>query len=881
MNYKLSYKFFRSIAIIIALGLLFSCSTKKNSFTRRVYHNLTCHYNGYWNGNEKFKQGIRELEKNAKYNFHKVLPVTNYGAKEDASSLNQYMDIAIKKASIMIQRHSLYFHKKEYNRWIDDCYMLIGKSYFYKKEFPNARRTFKFIINDYDKEPVKYEAMLWLARTFIQMEEYEKAQSYLDLIKSKMEKDDMPNSVIKGFPLVYANFYILQEKYSPSMEYLYDGIDLNTKKQLITRLKFILAQIYQKENDLTEASILYKEVFKRNPDYDLAFQAKLNLAKCFESGSGNSKLIVKTLNKMLKDPKNKDYQDQIYYALAEVELKVHNDTLAINYLALSVATSVNNNFQKASSALTLADLYFKIPEYEYSQAYYDTAMQFLPEDYPNYEIIEAKTKILSEIVENLIVIQLEDSLQNLAAMSEDDRNAIIDKLIAQVALEEQKRREEEQIMQQEQSFARTNDFSRREGQKSGAWYFYNPTTLSFGLTEFNKKWGRRKLEDLWFLSNKRVTSFGEDEELTPLDSLSSDSTVVVSTDPLKRETYLQHIPLTEEQLIASDKKIANSYFQLGKLYDHGLEDFFEAINSYEKLLDKYPENDFLLQAYYNLYKLYEKIENQSKMDFYKNLIIEKFPDSDYAKILIDPNYYKELQAEKNKALVLYDETYSAYKDGDYYLVINNTDDAFTLYNEPKEILAKFKYLKALSIGKVDIVDSLTSQLKQLIDTFPNTEVTPLAQDLLEYILGPQITEEDISQEEKQANELYIYDPDETHLFVLIVNGLDVNINAVKVRISDFNSKHFSLKDLTINSILLDQEHHIITVGNFENSENALIYYDAIRKDTYIFSNLLTDNYSSFVICTTNYPVFYKSKDIAVYELFFKREYLKEEPQTEQ
>ncbi len=821
------------------------------------------------------------MEKNAKYNFHKILPVTNYGTKEEASSLNQYMDIAIKKASIMIQRHSMYFHKKEYNRWIDDCYMLIGKSYFYKKEFANARRTFKFIINDYDKEPVKYEAMLWLARTFIQMEEYEKAQSYLDMIKSKMGKEDIPNSVIKDFPLVYANFYILQEKYSSAMEYLYDAIDLNTKKQLITRLKFILAQIYQKDNDFTEASLLYKEVFKRNPDYDLAFQAKINLAKCYESGSGNSKLIVKTLNKMLKDPKNEDYRDQIYYALAEVELKEHNDTLAINYLALSVATSVNNNFQKASSALTLADLYFKIPEYENAQAYYDTAMQFLPEDYPNYEVIDAKTKILSEIVDNLIVIQLEDSLQNLAAMSEEDRNAIIDEIIAQVALEEQKRREEEMRMQQEQSFARTNDFSRREGQKTGAWYFYNPTTLSFGLTEFNKKWGRRKLEDLWILSNKRMVSFGDDEELTPLDSLSSDSAAVVSTDPLKKETYLQYVPLTEEQLIASDKKIATSYFQLGKLYDQGLEDSFEAINSYEKLLDKYPENDFLLQTYYNLYKLFEKIGNQSKMDFYKNLIIEKFPDSDYAKILIDPNYYKELEAEKNKALVLYDETYSAYKDGDYYLVINNADDAFISYNEPKEILAKFKYLKALSIGKVDILDSLTSQLKQLIDTFPDTEVTPLAQDLLEYIEGPQITEEDITQEEKQANELYTFDPDETHLFVLIVNGLEVNINAVKVRISDFNGKHFSLKDLTINSILLDQENHMITVGNFDDAEDALIYYNAIRNDTYIFSNLLTDNYNSFVISTINYPVFYKSKDIAVYDLFFKREYLKEEPEVEQ
>ena len=881
MNHKISYKFFRSIVILIALSLLFSCSTKKNSFTRRVYHNLTCHYNGYWNGNEKFKQGVRELEKNAKYNFHKVLPVTNYGTKEDASSLNQYMDIAIKKASIMIQRHSLYFHKKEYNRWIDDCYMLIGKSYFYKKEFSNARRTFKFIINDYDKETVKYEAMLWLARTFIQMEEFEKAQSYLDLIKSKMGKDDMTNSVIKDFPLVYANFYILQENYSSAMAYLYDGIDLNTKKQLVTRLKFILAQIYEKENDLTEASLLYKEVFKRNPDYDLAFQAKINLAKCFESGSGNSKLIVKTLNKMLKDPKNEDYRDQIYYVLAEVELKKNNDTLAINYLVLSVSTSVNNNFQKASSALTLAQLYFDVPEYENAQAYYDTAMQFLPEDYPNYETIEAKTKILSEIVENLIVIQLEDSLQNLASMSEEDRNAVIDKLIAQVALEEQKRREEEQRIQQDQSFARTNDFSRREGQKSGAWYFYNPTTLSFGLTEFNKKWGRRKLEDLWILSNKRVTSFGDDEELTPLDSLSSDSVAVVSTDPLKRDTYLQYIPLTEEQIIVSDEKIANSYFQLGRLYDQGLEDFFEAINSYEKLLDEYPENDFLLLTYYNLYKLYEKIGNQTKVEFYKNLLIEKFPDSDYAKIIIDPNYYKELEAEKNKALVLYDETYSAYKDGDYYLVINNSDDAFAVYNEPKEILAKFKYLKALSIGKVDIVDSLTSQLKQLIDTFPDTEVTPLAKDLLEYIEGPQITEDDITQEEKQANELYIYEPKEVHLFVLIVNGMEVNINAVKVRISDFNGKHFSLKDLTINSILLDKDHHLITVGNFENSEDALIYYNAIRKDTYIFSNLLTDNYSSFVISTKNYPVFYKSKDITVYELFFKREYLKEEPQTEQ
>ena len=884
------------LLMVFYLLVMPSCSTKKNTFIRRSYHNLTAHYNAYWNGNEAFKEGVHDLEKNAKDNFTLILPVFKYGTKQDAQSIFPNMDRAIEKASKVIQKHSMYFGRKEYVKWIDDSYMLIGKAYFYKKEFSSAKRTFIFITNRYSKNPIRYEAELWLARTYNQTGEFEKSESVLDNLNSSLKKGKAPSYLKKDFVMVYANFYILQQDYEPAIKYLQQGIELNKKKKVRTRLRFVLAQIYQEQGDLKEAARLYRLVIKKNISYEMSFNAKINLAKTYEAKSSNRSMIVKKLNKMLKDAKNKEYKDQVYYALAEIYLKDHDIDKAIEYLDLSVASSVSNDYQKSLSSLRVAELYFEQPDYKLAQAYYDTAMQVLPEDFPNYDKLKEKTAILTELITNLTVVQMQDSLQRLAQMDEKERNAIIDKIIKKIAEEEELKRQQEIERQRTLSVLEQNNrMQNRNMQQGGGWYFYNPTAVSMGYSEFIKKFGRRKLEDLWILSNKQfIADFDEDqteEGQAAADSLAADSTTVApETDPKKREYYLQDLPLTEEKIAESNKLIEEALFKMGFIYKDGLKDNEKSIETLEKFVQRFPESEHLLQAYYQLYKNYEQVPDQEKADYYKNLIVKEFPDSDYARLIIDPNYNLVLEAQLNAAKDFYEQTYEAFTAGQYYLVINNYSEALEKYPE-SPLLPKFEFLKALALGKVQNYDTLVSSLRYLVDSFPDSDVTPLAEDIISRFSKDEegnlvLNEKPVGdtlgnggsgsgETGEELNTPYTPAPDAVHFFLLIVDGTKTNINALKIRLSDFDSKYFRTQQLKINSIIFKDEMQMVTVGNFESGEKAMTFYESIEKNPYITSQFEGTNYDMMIISVDNYPIFYREKDVETYLKFFEKYYLTE------
>lgn len=882
----ISRKPYRSLApamlfvLVIVLG---SCSTKKNSFTRRMYHNLTSHYNVYWNGKEALIQAEQELQAGVKENYNMVLPMFNYGTEQEAKTVTPLLDRSIEKGSKTILKHSMRFGGKERIKWIDDAYMLIGKSYFYKHDYFSARRSFSFVMREYEDNPTKYEAMLWLARTYIEMEQFEKSEPLLNLIQSDMnDEENIPTSVYKEFALVNADQYIKQEKYDYALDYLYDGIARVGKKEIKTRAKFILAQIYQMDGDFDQASQLYAEVIKRNPPYEMAFQSKINLARAYEADNGDSKNIIKYLSRMLRDDKNKEFLDQIYFALAEVAFKDENDTLGIHYLRLSVARSVTNNYQKSTSSLKLADIYFAMPEYELSQAYYDTAVTFLPEDYPNYTEIKNKADKLSELVANLWVIQVEDSLQMLAFMSDEERLAIIDEIIKELVEEEQRLREAEELAQNMAAFDQgQSGFATSQPIGGAKWYFYSTNALSNGYSEFIRKWGNRKLEDLWRLREKQLIVYEPDEILDEeLDSLTQagDTLGVLALDQHNREYYLKDIPFTQEALEKSDKSIAEAYYNLGLIYVEGLHNPTKSIEAYETLLERYPNNPNKLKVYYQLYRLYLDVGNSGKSDYYKNLIINDFPDSDYAMIILDPDYYKNMQASESELSTLYHKTYSAFENGRYYTVISNSDMAVNLYGDTASLIPKFLYLKALSIGKVDVVDSLAVALKFIVTNYPNSEVKPLAQNLLDYIskdrpdLGTGVSQ---VQQDSVFQSPYTYDPNSIHLYLLVVKRQAVKLNAMKVKISDHNKKYYSLRELSINSVLLDENRYMITVGNFESAAEALTYFNQTSGDEYVFSDLGIGNFSEAVISMKNYPIFYKDKGVNLYLRFFEIEYLED------
>jgi len=818
-----------------------------------------------------------ELKKKLYDNYNEVLPVVLYGKKTDAQSMNPYMDKAIEKASIVIQQHSMKFNGKEYVKWIDDSYMLIGKAYFYKQEYVSARRTFGFVENEYPENDIKYSAQAWLARTYNQLGQYEKAEPLLNQLKEEAANGKVPLEVKKEIPLILANTYILQGNYQKAVAPLYDGIKINSDRDLVTRLKFILAQIQQLEGNLNEATKLYLEVVKRNPPYEMAFQSKINLAKSYEAQSGNSGQIFKTLKKMLKDSKNKEFKDQIYYALAEVSFKDQQDSSGIIYLRLSVATSKKNAFQKTTSSLALAEIYFDKSVYKLSGAYYDTAMQSIPDDFPDYEKIKERADILGELIVNLKTVQREDSLQYLAGLPEEERLVIIDKIIENYIAEEERQKEEERLKQQYLANQGGTGFD--NGSAGGKWYFYNTGTKSQGFNEFQKRWGSRQLEDLWRLSNKTVFAFEEiAKNVKPADSLAGDSaTGMKSTDPRSRQFYLQDIPFTTDQIKESNLKLAEAFFNLGKLYKEGLGDYPKSRESYETLLNRFPENDYLLQAYYDLYKIFERDNNQEMTSYYKNLIVENYPESDYAKVILNPDYFKELAENKNEAQKLYEKTYEAYKSEQYLLVINYADMAMK-NGADTALLPKFEYLRAISLGKVEVLDTLVVALKNIIRNYPKSEVTPLAENILAAIYTENAAL--VSEPDKEINELinspYEFRPEEPHFFAIAANRDSVNVSALKVRLSDFDKDYFSLRKLNINSIVLDQKRYLVTVGNFANMEDAMNYYNLITEDVYVFGNMKRTYYQVFALSSNNYPVLFNNKNTLDYLKFFEKYYLTNE-----
>jgi tetratricopeptide (TPR) repeat protein len=841
---------------------------------------------------DNMRQGLKEFEAAAKDNYALVLPVYYVGDKSNVSKIGQYADIGIKKATKAIQKHSMFFNNKEYNRWIDDCYMLIGKSYFYKQDYPMARRTFEFVIKTFNANPVKYQAMLWQALANMELGDYNRAEPMLDMVQNMIKQGKAPESNEEMLSLCYANFFILQKNYPAAIEFLNLAIELGPTRAMKTRCLFILGQIYQNTSQFPEASRYYQMVIKRNASFEMEFNAKINLAVCYVANSGNRNYIVKKLKKMLKDDKNKDYRDQIYFALAAVSLKDADTSAAIDYLAKSVATSKLNTYQKAISSLQLADILFSHKNYKLSQAYYDSTLQFLPKQFPNYKEISKKTATLTDLVGYLQLIDREDSLQKLASMNESQRVAVIDKIITKLIADELKKQKEEQERQENLTL-----FGQSKGQSpggpggspsgtgTGSWYFYNPSATSNGYSSFAQKWGHRKLEDNWFLTNKAILAeMPEIQEDTSSLALAGGDTAKMkkvlpkSKNPKERAFYLQDIPFTPAKIKISNDTMIQAYYNLGFIYVEGLNDYQHAINAFQTLNTRFPGNKFTVASYYELYMLYKKLENQPKSDTFKNVILTRYPETDFAKLLVNPNYYKEAQSKRKEVNNLYEDTYKAFINQQYYMVINNADVAMVKYPGDTALIPRFAYLKALSIGKIEVVDSLVAGMQRIISKYAKSPVRPLAQKVLDYLKNqrnskgePIIT--DSTALPAPISKLYAFTPNAIHFFVLIADNNKVDINALKIRLADFNSKYHSLETLQVNSLILDGPLEMITVNNFDNDEKAMDYFISIQSNPYIFTKLENvGGYSDFVISAENYPIFYRSKDIKQYQRFFDKYY---------
>jgi tetratricopeptide (TPR) repeat protein len=866
--------FYAAIATIVA------CSTKKHTFTHRVYHNLTSHYNAYFNGNESLKEGIATIEKAHVDNYDKILPVFKYGTENDAKAIYPQMDRAIQKASVVIQRHSIFIKNVEYCNWIDDSYMLMGKADFYKRDYYPAIEIFEFVIKQYKDEPIRFEAMVWLARCYIELKRFSDAQNIFNILDETKNKSKIPEKLKKDINATIADFQIKISNSSGAIEPLAAAISETRKKKVRARYTFILAQLLEKAEDNEKSFQLYNRVLKMNPAYEMEFNTKINLARLTNVNSQHGEEVKKQLLKMTKDRKNKDYFDKIYFVLADISLKEKNIPQAIEYLKLSAKLSTTNTSQKALSFLKLAELTFQQMNYEESQMYYDSTVAFITKDYPGYENILFLKNTLTDLVQNIKTVQLEDSVQKLSRMTPKQIEDVINKIIQKIIDEEEAKRQADLL--QQQNIAMNSNFSGNSNNPANMntapaanqWYFYNPSAISFGSNEFIKKWGNRKLEDNWRRANKEsVMEFETDTSQAAKDTSSIKNAPVNLKD---KNYYLKNIPFTAEQIKKSNEKLVEAFYALGVIYKEKLNDYNKSVESFTELLKRFPECKYELNSYYYLYRDYTELNEQPKVTYYKNLILTKFPNSDFAAIIKDPNYKRASEETNSKVAGFYKETYEAFTNGLYFKVIENQKTFDSLYKN-SEYAPKFAYLKAISIGKTQDTASFKSALTYVIKNYANSEVAKLAQRVLDYCNGKTTAASGNTNTSANDSLLkkYIYEPQAIHIYAAIIPIMKADINVIKDSLANFNAKYFGLEKLQINNIYITDKEQIITVTNFKDKDRGMNYFKTVvLNENKIFGKLQDNQYKHFVISDKNYPVLYRDKSIDLYLLFFGEKYLK-------
>ena len=862
------------------------CSVEKNTGSSRFYQSLTARYNIYFNGNESFKAGLAKISRSYQDDYSELLRVFEYSDPSTASLCSSDMEKAIQKASKLISLKSItakpefknpkelsekdkkLVEMKEYNEWVDDSYLLIGKARFYKHEYNEATSILNFCITDANDPVIKTEAVIWLARLYNETGNYSESSR---LINGLDITSDLSKSLKSMYYTTLADLFIKQKRYSEAIDPLVKSIKLGSGKRARYRLTYLLAQLYEKTGDGARATSLYRDVVNMNPPYDVEFNARINIAGVFDVNSGNPQEIKRELEKMLNDSKNKEYQDQILFALGNVLMKEGMESEALGYYRKSAIAKSQNQNQKGRSYLALAGYYLKKPDYMKAGTYYDSTVFFLDQKYPDYLAIKTKSQNLNALVSQLTIIQREDSLQRVARLSEPERNALISSIIAKVIKDET----EGKIQNSADRYNLGEYYeSERRAQgnidQEGKWYFYNQTALTFGRTEFRKRWGDRKFEDNWRRSNKtRVNNTQVSNNPNEVTQHKSD-TLSAETDYKKPQFYLKNLPLKDSLIVVSNDRIATALLNAGKAYAERIPDPVKATETFESLIKRFPASELVPETLYNLYNV-NKSGNSAKSEAYRQLLLQKFPDNEFARILSDPSYYEKKIAELKMAEKIYNDAYTSYNSEKFNDVITISDDALKRFPQDK-LAPKFMLIRAYSVGRISDERTFRDALNNLIKVWPGTAESKKAAELIAY-LNQKMPELKVEEDKKIAAEIYTADTTINHVFVLIITDPSFNLNQASFDVISYNIDNFTNKNYKTEGTLVDNKFIQIIVSGFSDYAQALNYYNTFKSEKFV-RNPTAAKMMTFIISANNLKVLKNDKNPDRYLLFFKEKYLK-------
>ncbi|WP_129715980.1 gliding motility protein [Pedobacter sp. SYP-B3415] len=641
---------------------------------------------------------------------------------------------------------------KSYSNYIDDAYLLLGKAYYYKSDYFISFEYFDYAARTYQSNlPVFLEANTWAARTQLQLGRSSQASVLLDSVKKRLPLAKNK----KAAPLAtLAQFEINRKNYAAALDFLRQAMKQRPSKQERIRWNYICAQLSERLGHPAQAYKYYTLVKNSNAPFELYFNADLNRLRIGLAGISNLSEKEKRLLNLLRDDKNLDFSDQVYYQIAELFRDAGQQSEAERYYRLSARLSSQNNYQKGLSYLRIADLNFnQASDYIRAKLYYDSAVVSLPPTFPEYEIISKKALNLQYLSSRYQTIARQDTLQMLAALPAPARQTRIAALV-----KKNQETVEQPAVQGGSNLSNPDQPFPASAVATGSnFYFNNPAAISRGRTDFIRRFGNRPLTDNWRQqqrSSAQSSTAAVNQGLN-LPAGTAAGNPALAAEATEIRAYTDSLPLTADQLAASNKKIADALFQLGSFYQQVLTDTTQTIATYEMLLKRFPQNEYLPVVYYSLYLAYQG-RDQQQAENYKQKLLRAYPSTLYARILSDPSFLTENAERDRKINQDYDAVFALYDKGDYQAV-RAASDKILQQTGANFLAPQYAYLRAIAIGKTQHVDSLINAFNAVVMRFPEDKViTPLVKEHLAYI---QLHLPEFSRRQVALTD---FDPNEPH-----------------------------------------------------------------------------------------------------------------------
>ncbi len=918
---SLRYSLTSCLLPLISLLILSGCSTQKNTSGTRWWHSFNARYNIYYNGKQAFIDGNLEKEKGNHDNFTEQIPLYMVGNKESRSLGSSQYSRAIEKAEKDIRRHSIkakpewkggkkktdkdkeWLGRKEYNPFLWKAWMLLGKSQFQKGDFDEAAATFSYMTRLYQTQPRQNGlARAWLAKCYTELEWLYDAE---DVIRN-MSRDSMDFRTVKDWDYTYADYYIRTKDYQKAVPYLRKVIKHERRHQQKAREWFLMGQIQKELGNRAEAERAFGKAIGCHPTYELAFNARI--AQTEVMAKGNAKAMISRLKRMATNDNNKDYLDQVYYAMGNIHLMQKDTMKAIAAYEKGNEKATRSGIEKGVLLLSLGNLYWQLEKYNDAQRCYGEAIGLLDKDRKDYEELSQRSRVLDELVPHTDAIHLQDSLLALAEMPEKQRLEAIDRVINELKRKEKEARDAEQIAEAERQLQKNQTVGQRgtnmpqtrpttQGQRGGAWYFYNPSAVSQGKTTFQRQWGQRQNADNWQRMNQTVVNMasnsdntGDSDSSELSDSLAtqgaapSDSTQTttpqdtLANDPHNREFYLTQIPFSDEQKAESHAIIQEALLQSGIIFKDKLDNLRLSEKQLLRLTKDYPQFEKLDDAWYHLFLLYSRLGRHDTAEACLSHLKAEHPESQWTTLLSDPYYADNARFGTHIEDSLYAATYAAFKADKFSEVAGNariSADRFPM----GEHRAKFIFIDGLSRLNNGDANGCLEQLKEVVEKHPKSEVAEMAGMIVKGVqegrrlhggkfdIGDVWSRRDITltADSTKADTLSA-DPNQKFLFILAYEPDSIDQNQLLFEMARYNFTNFLVRNFEIST---DEDNGLqrMLISGFLSYDEALQYARQLYANEVMAEKLAKCR--SLIISEVNLPLLGVQFSYDDYEQFYE------------